>query len=195
MNPQPSHRHSTAGNVRQEGMCSNICRIYISYCHEAAEKWKKETSTDISRKEIHHLCCAGSSCALCLTVGNDCGPSACQGFFLVGVGLCPGHHEEPWAHRLMLLEARPGYTNPSLLGESHDTADEQNVGNPIPNPPDAAQQQTPATFLPLLFHVIPHASRCYSRTLLLCCLHVSAALVFELIGPTQTQHPTSSSLT
>lgn len=48
---------------------------------------------------------------------------ACQGFVLVLVGLCPGQHEEPWAHRLMLLEATAGHTNPTLPGESHDTGD------------------------------------------------------------------------
>lgn len=146
MNPQPSHRPSTAGKDRQEEMCSNICRIYISSCHEAAEKWKREISTDISRKEIHHLCCAGSSCALCLTVGNDCGSSACQRFVLVVVGLCPGQHEEPWAHSLMLLEARAGYTNPSLLAESHDKADMNKMW------------ETPSQILQMLFsskHKLP----------------------------------------
>lgn len=75
---------------------------------------KRETSTDISRGEFFHWCCAGFNCALCLTVGNDYGVAACL------VCPCSGGRAVPWAHRLMLLEAMAGYTNPSLLGESHD---------------------------------------------------------------------------
>lgn len=110
----------------QEGMCSNICRIWISSCHKAAENRKNETCTDISRQEVGHLCCTGSSCALCHSVANDCNPHRlpARGLPLLRWGHALGSTREPWAPArawgLMLLEAGAANASPSLLGDSQN---------------------------------------------------------------------------
>lgn len=74
-------------------MCNSICRISISSYQKAAEKWKKETSTDISGKDIW------SSCALWLAVADARDCSACLPGVCLGCG-----RAMPWA-----AQADPGH--------------------------------------------------------------------------------------
>ena len=111
----------------QEGLYSNICRIWISSCHKSAEKWKKKYIDRYFQKRSLSLVWHCSSCALYIPVADGSNPHctpACQ-----GLPLLPQYHaldstSDPWApasaQGLVLLEAGAAHPNPSIPGDSQN---------------------------------------------------------------------------